>query len=655
MSEIIFGGRLVALQKKDGGIRPIAVGYTLRRIAAKCANAFVINRRSDALKPIQIGVGVSGGAEAAVHASRKLIQNLPETHVFVKLDFSNAFNTVRRDLILQKTAITLPEIYRFIHASLTCNSQLSFNNHIVLSSEGAQQGDPLGSLEFCESIQDTLLQTISDVTLAYIDDVNLEGEVREVATKIQMIMDAESTTGLQLNLHKCEITCRNFDILDDFPVFHHFKHIAPRDITMLGSPVLGGQAVDNALMEKTTQLKQAISRLSSLPAHDAFCLLKNSLAMPKLLYTLRTSPCSGNPLLDEFDKILKCGLSTILNIDISDQQWQQASLPVHKGGLGVRSARQLAPSAFLASAAATLSLQEAILSSSKINIQPDSSTQSALNEWTTMTTTPQPDSTNKHIQQAWDSRICDTVFQQLTSNTSNSVEHARLLAASAPHSGDWLHAPPLTAIGLRLSNEAIRVAIGYRIGAIICEPHTCPCGSTVDARGLHALSCRKSGPRHIRHAQLNDLLWRAIKKAQVPASKEPIGLTRTDGKRPDGVTLVPWTRGRPLAWDVTVPDTFATSHINTTSLSAGAAAEDAAKKKIAKYSGITNTHHFVPVAVETGGAWCTASAELVADLGRRITSITNDPRETSFLFQRLTIALQRGNAVAFSHSFISDN
>ena len=37
--EIPYGGRLVALQKKDGGIRPIAVGYTLRRLAAKCANS----------------------------------------------------------------------------------------------------------------------------------------------------------------------------------------------------------------------------------------------------------------------------------------------------------------------------------------------------------------------------------------------------------------------------------------------------------------------------------------------------------------------------------------------------------------------------------------------------------------------------------------
>ena len=86
--------------------------------------------------------------------------------------------------------------------------------------------------------------------------------------------------------------------------------------------------------------------------------------MPKLLYILRTSPCANNPLLQQFDMMLKNGLETILNVQLSVTQWKQASLPVHMGGLRVRSVCMLAPSAFLASAAATLPLQEAIPSAS---------------------------------------------------------------------------------------------------------------------------------------------------------------------------------------------------------------------------------------------------------------------------------------------------
>jgi len=96
VSAIVFGGRLIALGKKDGGVRPITVSYTLRRLAAKCANNHVIEKRSKALQPQQLGVGVAGGAEAAVHAVRRLVSNLPKDNVVVKLDFSNAFNCIRQ-------------------------------------------------------------------------------------------------------------------------------------------------------------------------------------------------------------------------------------------------------------------------------------------------------------------------------------------------------------------------------------------------------------------------------------------------------------------------------------------------------------------------------------------------------------------------------
>jgi len=48
-----------------------------------------------ALQLQQTGVRVSGGAEAAVHAMRRLVENLPSDRVIVKLDFSNAFNCIR--------------------------------------------------------------------------------------------------------------------------------------------------------------------------------------------------------------------------------------------------------------------------------------------------------------------------------------------------------------------------------------------------------------------------------------------------------------------------------------------------------------------------------------------------------------------------------
>jgi len=52
------------------------------------------------------------------------------------------------------------------------------------------------------------------------------------------------------------------------------------------------------------------------------------------------------------------------------------------------------------------------------------------------------------------------------------------------------------------------------------------------------------------HHEINDLVWRALCKANVPSVKEPSGLVRVDGKRPDGSTLIPWHAGKAMAWEM---------------------------------------------------------------------------------------------------------
>jgi Reverse transcriptase (RNA-dependent DNA polymerase) len=110
---IIFGGRLIALHKKSGGIRPIAVGCTWRRLAAKCANAFACNKFVSLFSPRQVGVAVKGGCEAAVHAIRRYMENMSPDHDMAKLDFYKAFNCLDRGYMLDKIAAVIPEIHKF--------------------------------------------------------------------------------------------------------------------------------------------------------------------------------------------------------------------------------------------------------------------------------------------------------------------------------------------------------------------------------------------------------------------------------------------------------------------------------------------------------------------------------------------------------------
>jgi len=287
---------------------------------------------------------------------------------------------------------------------------------------------------------------------------------------------------------------------------------------------------------------------------------------------LRASPCAGHPLLSGFDVVLGRALSTVINVEFSDDQWMQASRPVRMGGLGVRSVILLAPSAFLALAAGSLELQERLLSGC-CDCFADTEVDRILKLWVTVGGNAYPQAAAAVRQSCWDSLVCKAQFDQFMSMQVGISDTARLLAVSAPHSGDWLHALPISACGLRLDDNAIRVTVGLRLGARLCEPHRCPCGTLADVRGLHGLACKPLAVRTSRHNYINDVDWRAVVKAGVPASKEPPGLSRSDGKRPDGVTQIPWESGKCAAWDVTVTDTLAASNLSLSSVAAGSATE----------------------------------------------------------------------------------
>ena len=331
----------------------------------------------------------------------------------------------------------------------------------------------------------------------------------------------------------------------------------------------------------------------------------------------------------------------------------QVSLPVRWGGLGLRSATDLAPSCFLSSLSASNGLLQTLLSPN-ILISSDGGKGPAIERWRALGGTVLPPSPGDASQKVWDDPICESRFNSLLADASDSGR-ARLLAGRAAGSGSWLHAIPSSALGLRLSNEEVRIAAGLRIGARLVREHKCVCGSPVAPDGLHGLCCKRSAGRHLRHRLANDVIARAFRSADVPVETEPPGLLRTDGKRPDGVTVIPWSRGKCLVWDFTCPDTLAPSHINQTSAAAGSAARTAETKKRTKYAELSPTYEFFPFAVETFGAWGSDALTLSSQLGARLALVTGESRSTSFLRQRLDIAIQRGNASAVRGTIPSVN
>jgi len=131
--------------------------------------------------------------------------------------------------------------------------------------------------------------------------------------------------------------------------------------------------------------------------------------------------------------------------------------------------------------------------------------------------------------------------------------------------------------------------------------------------------------------------------------------SRSDGKRPDGLSLIPWQEGKPLCWDVTVICPLANSYLQSATASAGAVAELATARKVAKYSTLEDQYIFQPIAVESFGPMNWETRKFLADLGRKISRVSGDDRETTFLFQRIFVLLFRFNSVLLHNSFELDD
>ena len=102
-----------------------------------------------------------------------------------------------------------------------------------------------------------------------------------------------------------------------------------------------------------------------------------------------------------------------------------------------------------------------------------------------------------------------------------------------------------------------------------------------------------------------------------------------------------------LIWDYTCSDTLCNSHVQQTSQEAGRSATQAERKKLAHYQRLSQTGYLVmPVATEPMGSWAPMALSFIKEIRKKIADQTGDKRSTSFLFQALGIANQRGNAAS---------
>jgi len=116
----------------------------------------------------------------------------------------------------------MPDIYRLVHAAYSCEPILVYGEHELRSSEGAQQGDSLRSLEFCEAIHPLLTDLQSAVKIGFMDDITRAGDVQTVEADVNTISNHSVDTGLKLNISKCEIIAGNSVAIHDSSILSKF-------------------------------------------------------------------------------------------------------------------------------------------------------------------------------------------------------------------------------------------------------------------------------------------------------------------------------------------------------------------------------------------------------------------------------------------------
>ena len=115
VAAVFCSASLTSLKKLKCGVRPIAVGEVLRRLVAKCIAKQTQTESAELFSSKQLGVGVKGGAESIKHATKITFEKLQlsQDAGILQIDFKNAFNSIKRNQILNAAVTLMPSLASF--------------------------------------------------------------------------------------------------------------------------------------------------------------------------------------------------------------------------------------------------------------------------------------------------------------------------------------------------------------------------------------------------------------------------------------------------------------------------------------------------------------------------------------------------------------
>ena len=672
------GGRLCALHKGAHDVRPIAAGETLRRLASKVACFSVKPKACRLFRGHQYGVAIPAGAERVIHLCRLTMAEHVDDEDFVlcKVDLRNAFNHVSRNSFISLTRQYFPELSPYVEWCYSSDSRLTFGDRTITSSEGVQQGDPLGPLLFSLVAKELFTEIKKaaprlDLNMWFLDDGVLSGKSSDVRHALDVIAVEGPKWGLHLNVAKCELIT-NPAASDRFALFPDIPGLNKNtdgNLDILGSPIGSTSFCHRYLLENPISLAEdsltAIQKLDD--PQVALSLIRHCTGFCKMVYALRTTPTAElQDLCERLDRAVQNTTERFIG-PLGESARRQAQRDKRHGGLGLRSAATHATSAYVSSVAFASandrwdptqaeSFEFAVrdvnrragynfVSNTGRIPKPSSSPPEQLNPETANSDDIIPDERILEVLHPDDadpeasrpvlviprqrelSQVISASQYLADYKNADDKTRARWVSQTGEGASEWAFVIPSKTSGFAFTSAEFRTLTRWWLGEkIYPKARPCPmdkCGLPLGPEGDHALSCKSGHGIIARHNALARQFARDCTNAGLTTKRE-VSLHNTGPggglTRPADVFISSFRAGQGLVMD------FAVTHVQQTKytdlvrdasvVSAGSFAERYATehKQKQREEAAAAKLRFAAMAVESYGSWCPSAMAVIRDV-----------------------------------------
>jgi hypothetical protein len=638
VSPFYGSARLIPLVKrKNNGIRPMAVGETLRRLACKLALTIISSDIGPYFQPTQLGVGCPNGTDTIIHGIASTMESLLDDECILQIDFKNAFNMVDRKSYMNLVNIHFPLLSNIVHYLYEAHSYLIVGPQIHLrSSSGVQQGCPLAAFLFALVLKD-LISNIIPHSLKfnkwYLDDGHLAGKTVDIIAALKIIQRLGPERGILLNLSKC-VVFKNPNILPiemdaDLRLVTDLGLDIVRDgIMVLGSPVGNDCYVSRHIMDQVERSSQAMMETAILD--DPQCellLLRCCTGAPRMTYWQRT--CNPAIIIDHlstFDKYVNQTLQHILGAPVREDDRLLMHLPLSLGGLGIPIASISSNAAFVASVGSSWHLQQVPsprigfiesvvqLSNSGITVpilSPNLS--SALND------IPPLQKSKEFLQ----SKFMITINEYIKTGLMNNFDLRRktIVTGRSCHGASyWLTNPPNWVDNSIIDASPFRLLVKYSLGMpIILASQRCPdCNNLMDVYGDHAVTCKTGCGVIDKHNSIVKSLVKKMRSAAMTCSYEAKNLNNSSRQRPGDIFIPEFDIYGDAYLDVSVINITVKSYLPKSSKGLLCGANVRYSEKMKKYPDLGPK--FKPLVIESTGGWHGYSMDYLKTMAGHIAS-----------------------------------